>query len=176
MNDIALCNYNQTLVSASSDGTIKAWNPHSDGESRYSEPSKVGSHSDYVRCLSNWYVIRLLHVSNLSCAVSLSREQSWVASGSFDRTIKLWDLSIACSPTTLPSVPTEKAKDLPIVSLIPPDMGSPKSSVYALACDPFGRIIASGSPERVIRLWDPRTGKRTGVYFVLIWMCHTDLH
>jgi hypothetical protein len=27
---------------------------------------------------------------------------------------------------------------------------APKSSVYALATDPFGRIIASGSPERVI--------------------------
>lgn len=95
-----------------------------------------------------------------------SREQSWVASGSFDRTIKLWDLSIACSPTTSSSAPTEKAKGIPIVALTPPDVDSPKSSVYALACDPFGRMIASGSPERVVRLWDPRTGKRTGAHFV----------
>ena len=50
-----------------------------------------------------------------------------------------------------------------LVTLNPPDTTAPKSSVYALAADPFGRTIASGSPERVIRLWDPRTGKRTGL-------------
>lgn len=78
----------------------------------------------------------------------LSREQNWIASGSFDRTIKLWDLNST----------TKK----PLVTLNPPDANVPKSSVYALAADPFGQVIASGSPERVIRLWDPRSGRRTG--------------
>jgi WD40 repeat protein len=50
----------------------------------------------------------------------------------------------------------------PLLTLKPPDANAPKASVYALATDPFGKTIASGSPERVIRLWDPRTGKRTG--------------
>jgi WD repeat-containing protein 48 len=50
----------------------------------------------------------------------------------------------------------------PLVALNPADATAPKSSVYALAVDPFGTTVASGSPERVIRLWDPRTGKRTG--------------
>ncbi|KAF8970943.1 hypothetical protein BDZ97DRAFT_1694202 [Flammula alnicola] len=71
VNDILLCNYNQTVVSASSDGTVKAWNPHA---SNPTDPSTIGSHNDYVRCLA------------------YCREQNWVASGSFDRTIKLWDL------------------------------------------------------------------------------------
>ncbi|KDR71860.1 hypothetical protein GALMADRAFT_253641 [Galerina marginata CBS 339.88] len=128
VNDILLCNHNQTVVSASSDGTVKAWNPHS---SIPTDPSTIGTHSDYVRCLT------------------YCREQSWVASASFDRCIKLWDLS-------------RSSATLPLVTMTPPDATAPKSSVYALAADPFGRTVVSGSPERVVRLWDPRTGKRTG--------------
>ncbi|KAG7440883.1 WD40 repeat-like protein [Guyanagaster necrorhizus] len=127
INDIALCNHNQTVVSASSDGTIKAWNPHSPTDS---EPSRIGVHSDYVRCLTH------------------CREQNWVASGSFDRTIKLWDLG--------------RSNSDPLITLNPAAAAAPKSSVYAIAVDPYGHSIASGSPERVVRLWDPRSGKRTG--------------
>lgn len=116
------------MISASSDGTIKSWSPHLPN-SPY--PTTIGTHADYVRCLTH------------------SREQNWVASGSFDRTIKLWDL-------------TREGQVDPLVTFSPPDTNAPKSSIYAIAADPFGTTIASGSPERVIRLWDPRTGKRTG--------------
>ncbi|KZT03081.1 uncharacterized protein LAESUDRAFT_660442 [Laetiporus sulphureus 93-53] len=126
VNDILLCNENQTLVSASSDGTVKAWNPHSQPAS---EPSTIGIHADYVRCLA------------------YSREQRWIASGSFDRTIKLWDLAGASTGS-------------PLTTLSPPDMSDPKSSVYAIKTDPYGSVIVSASPDRVVRLWDPRAGRR----------------
>lgn len=113
------------VVSASSDGQIRYWNPYGTG---YTESSLLGTHSDYVRCLA------------------YPREQNWIASGSFDRTIKLWNITRSGDP---------------IITLNPPDANSPKASVYALATDPFGRCIASGSPERVVRMWDPRSGKRT---------------
>ncbi|CAK5274050.1 unnamed protein product [Mycena citricolor] len=129
VNDILLCNYNQTLVSASSDGTVQAWTPHGPSDS---QPSLIGRHSDYVRCLSG------------------CRTQNWVASGSFDRTIALWDLG------------RSQASPDPLVTLQPVDAQSPKCSVYALAADPFGHAIASGGPERVVRMWDPRSGKRSG--------------
>ncbi|PWN49847.1 WD40 repeat-like protein [Violaceomyces palustris] len=72
INDIVLCNQNQTLISASSDRTVKVWNPH-DSESSL-RPDVLGTHKDYVKCLA--------HAS----------EAGYVASGSFDRTVKLWDI------------------------------------------------------------------------------------
>ncbi|KAG7093947.1 hypothetical protein E1B28_007580 [Marasmius oreades] len=86
INDIVLCNYNQNVVSASSDGTIKAWQLHGD-------ISTLGHHEDYVRCLS------------------VCREQNWIASGSFDRTIKLWDLGHGSSNPVVTMVPVDAAKD-----------------------------------------------------------------
>ncbi|PIL26820.1 transporter [Ganoderma sinense ZZ0214-1] len=131
INDMILCNYNQTLVTASSDGTIKAWSPHTHGQSApLHEPTVVGTHSDYVRCLA------------------YCREQQWFASGSFDRTIRLWDLASA----------SHRAD--PLITLHTPEGAGAKASVYALTTDPYGSVIASGSPERVIRMWDPRSGKR----------------
>lgn len=109
--------------------------------------------SPFVRNLNSPKISR-----NLLSSWSYSREHNWVASGSFDRTIKLWDL-------------TRSEQHDPLVTLNPPDANAPKSSVYALAADPFGSMIASGSPERVVRLWDPRTGKRTGQAISFLSTC-----
>jgi WD40 repeat protein len=81
-----------------------------------------------------------------------SREQGWIASGSFDRTIKLWDLSRS----------SQAQPAQPVVTFTPPESSGPKASIYALAVDPQGNTVVSGGPERVIRMWDPRVGRRIG--------------
>jgi WD40 repeat protein len=48
------------------------------------------------------------------------------------------------------------------MTLTPPESSGPKASIYALAVDPQGHTIVSGGPERVVRMWDPRAGKRIG--------------
>ena len=73
INDIALCQSNQALLSASSDITVKLWRPAAtDGM----PPQSIGLHSDYVKTL----------------AVP-SQTSDWIASGGLDRKICLWDLN-----------------------------------------------------------------------------------
>ncbi|KAF8321362.1 hypothetical protein DL93DRAFT_2093982 [Clavulina sp. PMI_390] len=137
INDILLCNMNQNVISASNDGTVKSWSPHH--PTLANSPAILGKHSDYVKCLAH------------------SPTQSWVASGSFDRTIKLWDINRSSSSTSA----NASAQTAPITTLTLGE-ASQKSSVYALAVDETGNLLASGSPERVVRLWDPRAGKKVG--------------
>lgn len=37
-----------------------------------------------------------------------------------------------------------------------------KASVYALAMSSTGNVVAAGSSEHLIRLWDTRTGEKVG--------------
>lgn len=73
INDIALAHHHQAVVSASSDLLVKVWRPHA---SDSQEPSTIGQHADYVKCVA-----------------TPSQSTSWVASGGLDRRIYLWDLA-----------------------------------------------------------------------------------
>lgn len=37
-----------------------------------------------------------------------------------------------------------------------------KDSIYSLAMDPAGSILVAGSPDKLIRMWDPRTCQPIG--------------
>ncbi|KAM4066909.1 WD repeat protein [Hirsutella rhossiliensis] len=68
---------------------------------------------------------------------------NWVASGGLDRKIRLWDLDGA-GKTLEVDIKGEEVTE--------------KGSVYALA---VGRsILASGGPDKMVRLYDPRTGSK----------------
>jgi WD repeat-containing protein 48 len=68
-----LTQQNSTLVSASSDVTVKVWRPHS---GQVNTAQTIGVHSDYVKCLT-----------------TPDSNAAWVASGGLDHKICLWDLS-----------------------------------------------------------------------------------
>jgi WD repeat-containing protein 48 len=69
-----------------------------------------------------------------------------------DRKIKLWDLTGAGQKLSIEVGDEEK---------------SDKGSVYALSAT--RNMIASGGPESIVRLWDPRSGKR-----ITKFVGHTD--
>ncbi|KAK9436700.1 WD repeat protein [Metarhizium brunneum] len=85
------------------------------------------------------------HADYVKCVATppASINANWVASGGLDRKICLWDLNGA-GKTLEVDVKGEEILE--------------KGSVYALAVS--RDIMASGGPEKTIRLYDPRTGDK----------------
>ena len=91
-----------------------------------------------------------LHSDYVKCLASPGAHSDWVASGGLDHKIKLWDLNGGGEKLHI-------------------DLGEneAKGSVYALSVR--GSVMASGGPESIVRLWDPKSGKR-----ITNFVGHTD--
>lgn len=93
-----------------------------------------------------------LHSDYVKCLASPGTHADWVASGGLDHKIKVWDLNGGGEKLQI-------------------DIGkheiNAKGSVYALSVT--GSIMASGGPESIVRLWDPKSGKR-----ITNFVGHTD--
>lgn len=70
---MVLCNMNQTVITASSDRTIRAWSPHDCDDDTV--PALIGHHTDYVRSLA------------------FARHPGVLFSGALDRDISVWDIA-----------------------------------------------------------------------------------
>lgn len=92
------------------------------------------------------------HADYVKCLATPDQNTSWVASGGLDRKIYLWDLG-------------GKGKTLEID--VSGEEVTEKGSAYALSVN--HHILASGGPESIVRLWDPRTGNR-----ITKFVGHTD--
>jgi WD repeat-containing protein 48 len=92
------------------------------------------------------------HADYVKCLATPNSQADWVVSGGLDRKICLWDLSGAGKKLEIEVGDEEKSE---------------KGSVYALSAS--RSILASGGPESIVRLWDPRSGKR-----VTKFVGHTD--
>jgi WD repeat-containing protein 48 len=92
------------------------------------------------------------HADYVKCLATPSANADWVASGGLDRKICLWDLNGAGKKLEIEVGDEEKSE---------------KGSVYALSV--CRSVLASGGPDAIVRLWDPRSGKR-----VTKFVGHTD--
>ena len=71
-------------------------------------------------------------------AVAFSPDDTLLASGAVDRTVRIWDLS------------TWKSRSV---------LAGHTDRVYSLAFSPDGKMLASGSNDTTIRIWDVSTGE-----------------
>lgn len=71
-------------------------------------------------------------------AVIVSPDNRWVASGSFDNTVKIWEV--------------ETGRELRALN-------GHHGTVRALACSPDGRRLASGGNDKTVRIWEVETGQ-----------------
>uniref|UniRef100_A0A0D9XX69 Uncharacterized protein n=1 Tax=Leersia perrieri TaxID=77586 RepID=A0A0D9XX69_9ORYZ len=153
----------QNLVSCSSDTTLKVWNCLSDGVCTRT----LRQHSDYVICLA-----------------AAEKNSNIVASGGLGGEVFIWDLDSALAPvaksvdakedeapngnsgpalTTLCNV--NSSSNLASTNgqshgYSPIAAKGHKDSVYALAMNDTGNLLVSGGTEKVVRVWDARTGSK----------------
>ena len=161
VNEIVLCNSNQTrellfllpfsartdstpaaVISASSDRTIKAWNPH-DAQSHL-KPSTVGMHDDYVKCLAY--------------APTTSR----IFSGGFDCCVKLWDLHEGRNGVPIFSLGSGSSSGIGRGTTGAGTAGGGgkseiDGSIYALSCDATANTVAIGSTGHIVHIFDTRS-------------------
>ncbi|KAK4165112.1 hypothetical protein QBC43DRAFT_316793 [Cladorrhinum sp. PSN259] len=92
------------------------------------------------------------HADYVKCVATPNQSTNWVASGGLDRKIYLWDLAGGGKTLEL----DVKGEDV-----------AEKGSVYALGVT--HNVLANGGPESIVRLWDPKSGKR-----ITKFVGHTD--
>ncbi|XP_057499023.1 uncharacterized protein LOC130783423 isoform X1 [Actinidia eriantha] len=167
VND-AIITGDNTLVSCSSDTTLRTWNCLSDGTCSRT----LRQHSDYVTCLA-----------------AAPKNSNIIASGGLGGEVFVWDLEAALAPTSKTSDATDDdssngingpGNSLPVTSIrtisssnnislhttqshgyVPIAAKGHKESVYALGMNDSGTLLVSGGTEKVVRVWDPRTGSKT---------------
>ncbi len=85
--------------------------------------------------------------SRMARCLALSPDGQTIATGSYDRTVKLWDVG------NTGSGPADSRPRLV--------MRGPAAQVETVAYAPDGSVLASAG-DQVIRLWDPQTGEQRG--------------
>ena len=155
------------IASASADGTVRTWN------------AQTGAHMDTL----------VGHLAGVSC-LAWSPDSRTIATGSDDKAIRLWDRVTGRPKMSAKGARRARSgsKQADSLGLMGPLLGH-HNYIHCLAFSPKGNILASGSYDEAVFLWDVRAGRLmrslpahsdpvTGIDFsrdgTLVVSCSTD--
>mmetsp|Transcript_13393 Transcript_13393/g.45396 ORF Transcript_13393/g.45396 Transcript_13393/m.45396 type:complete len:792 (-) Transcript_13393:317-2692(-) len=146
VNDAVVVPAHNMLVSASSDHTLKLW--PLDAQGTVAPKATVATHTDYVKALAHAPQAGLIASASLDKMVHVFKVDTLkrLASGGVGR----GGAAPAWSGTD------GAGAGEPVVA------AGHYDSIYSVAINSTGTLLASGSVEPDIRLWDPRTGRKAG--------------
>jgi len=97
-------------------------------------------------------------------SVVFSPDGTKVASGSSDNTIRLWDVATQqqVGQFSGPVIDHEDSLVWSITVRVRIPEEEELNSVYSVAFSPDGSMLAAGSDDKIVRLWDIKTGQQIG--------------
>jgi WD40 repeat protein len=145
VNDIELCCNERLLATCSSDATVKVWRENDIDQ----EQERERDQDEQKRLMHCWsahqdYVYALDYADDVDRLVSVG----------FDGHVFMWDMERAAALTAADAVVE------PFASAI-----GHKSSVYSVAVSNDASLLVTAGTERVVRVWDPRSGGAVGKQF-----------
>jgi WD40 repeat protein len=112
-------------------GTVRLYNSAWFGEQRPANPvATIGGHTDIIHTLS------------------FSPDSAVLATAGYDRVIHLWEL------------PAKTGPDSQVIAKPKLTLKDHSDGVYAVSFHPDGKLLASASADRTVKVWDAATGKR----------------